>query len=63
MDRYHPAYGGPPVNLARSEDELSDVESARRALRSTIRSTTARLVATVVARPFAGAVVKESQKF
>ncbi|VDD87688.1 unnamed protein product [Enterobius vermicularis] len=59
MDRYHPAYGGPPVNLARSEDELSDVESARRALRSTIRSTTARLVATVVARPFAVIMVRK----
>ena len=54
MDRHYPLFGGLPVNLNESEENLSDADSARRTLRSTVRTTTARAVATIVARPLAG---------
>lgn len=59
LDRYYPQFGGDPVNLTVSEDELDDADSARRALRSTIRTTAARSVALVIARPFAVITIRK----
>lgn len=54
MDRHYVEIGGKPINLKKEESEMSDAESMRRVLRSSIRESISRSVAVIFSRPFTG---------
>ncbi|MFH4976908.1 hypothetical protein AB6A40_003617 [Gnathostoma spinigerum] len=52
IDRFYPDLGGKPINLEKKEKELTDYESAQRALREAVRKSVVQCVGVIVARPF-----------
>jgi len=59
IDRYYPELGGKPVNLEKKEKDMTDAESFRVYLRTSIRETVAQTVATIAARPFQVIMVRK----
>ena len=54
IDTHYPTIGGPKENEDVEEEDLTDHDSFRRALRHAMRDTVIRCVAVTAARPFTG---------